>query len=444
MSAATPVTPDPASCTFPKPAGANLDVALVVDNDGICAGGKCYVILDKDPLDGWQDLGGAVQLPRAVCSRLASGRVKQVVTSTACPTKTSRDPVCGPWSSVGGGTPGPDAGSSGGVVVGTAPDTTIIAGKGSCPLRVADGLIFFCTSPIEAATTKTLVWMPIGGGAITPVGDLGNAGSFLGPWLAHDQALWMGSVPSNVVVKSTPVPIGTPATIGTLGALSVSTGVELTTAIDSSRIYFAANGLDAYPRAGGDASAIVKLASSLLFAPGQVPTVMTADADPTSGFVYVGTHDSGGGGGGAHIQRVSKASPGGAATAVAALTSVDVGALVVDGGDLYYVASNAIVFNGKSSIQKVPVAGGTPVPVYPDFTSDIDFLTIEGDTLYWLAADQGKNIAIYRAPKAGGATPEVVVSEKTQIQGFVLTPGEIYYANDDNGNGTTTIKKKSR
>lgn len=79
--------------------------------DGICqAGGDCFIPLDESDLFGWSEVsrtprdGGRsavrARLPKAVCEKLTAGEIAAVVASTACQSKTSQYPTCGPWSSV--------------------------------------------------------------------------------------------------------------------------------------------------------------------------------------------------------------------------------------------------------------------------------------------------------------------------------------------------------
>ena len=90
-------------CTIQAPTGQDdVNVALRVIDDGICdAGNKsCFVPLDGNSDDGWRKVSNRITLPLAVCDRMTSGRVKAVVVSTACATKTQSTPPCGAWSSV--------------------------------------------------------------------------------------------------------------------------------------------------------------------------------------------------------------------------------------------------------------------------------------------------------------------------------------------------------
>ncbi|MFZ5890085.1 MAG: hypothetical protein ACOY0T_03375 [Myxococcota bacterium] len=131
------VTPD-AACrvrvSAPPLRPLNFSVRPTAANEGICGGKGCYVPLDQSETFGWTELsrtgggggeggessiggGGAggdsgqpdfgsgsvertIQLPRAVCERLADGRIRAVRASASCDLKTERVPVCGDWYSV--------------------------------------------------------------------------------------------------------------------------------------------------------------------------------------------------------------------------------------------------------------------------------------------------------------------------------------------------------
>lgn len=91
------------NCSIEKPEGGlGPNVALQVEDDGICdeANIACFVPLDGESDEGWRSLGDRLSLPPAACDRLATGRVRSIVASTSCETKTHSLPPCGPWSSV--------------------------------------------------------------------------------------------------------------------------------------------------------------------------------------------------------------------------------------------------------------------------------------------------------------------------------------------------------
>lgn len=119
------VVPD-AACTVSVPRNEaeslNVGLRLAPGRAGICsAQGTCYIPLDRSEGAGWRILPGAgeparVQLPPAVCTKLASGDALAVRVSSACVTKTEQNPTCGPWTSVGTRNPdtGPTPAGSGG------------------------------------------------------------------------------------------------------------------------------------------------------------------------------------------------------------------------------------------------------------------------------------------------------------------------------------------
>lgn len=92
---------DLATCTIPG--GKNINVALQTEGEGICGPVGCFVTLDADSEEGWV-LGddGRIQLPKAVCDQIQTGKIVNVVTQPINPTcagKTTALPTCGPWSS---------------------------------------------------------------------------------------------------------------------------------------------------------------------------------------------------------------------------------------------------------------------------------------------------------------------------------------------------------
>jgi hypothetical protein len=113
------LVPD-AQCTISVPeaelGSLNVGLRLAPGRAGICAqNGGCYIPLDRGDA-GWQLVPGSqnptrIQLPPAVCDKLASGDAQAVRVSSVCITKTEQSPTCGPWTSVG--TQSPDKGPTG-------------------------------------------------------------------------------------------------------------------------------------------------------------------------------------------------------------------------------------------------------------------------------------------------------------------------------------------
>lgn len=95
---------DVSSCSITKPvnAGKGTNVALVMPpgSDGICGPDACLIPLDGESPEGWRTENGQIALPPAVCDHLEAGKIVAVAVTTACETKTTRVPTCGPWSSV--------------------------------------------------------------------------------------------------------------------------------------------------------------------------------------------------------------------------------------------------------------------------------------------------------------------------------------------------------
>jgi hypothetical protein len=98
------IVPD-AACSVALPSGSdeNVNIGLVLPpgGPGICGGQACIVALDRDDQVGWRAQGGRVQLPPAICDRLGKD-IKAVALTSACATKTTQTPICGPWTSIVG------------------------------------------------------------------------------------------------------------------------------------------------------------------------------------------------------------------------------------------------------------------------------------------------------------------------------------------------------
>lgn len=104
FASARTVTPDP-NCTIDAAgaplASVNVGVALAANDVGVCDSTRCIVALDRQDdatpfTTGWAPAaGGRLQLPQALCTK-----TKQVLLTTACPTKTAAIPACGAATTV--------------------------------------------------------------------------------------------------------------------------------------------------------------------------------------------------------------------------------------------------------------------------------------------------------------------------------------------------------
>jgi hypothetical protein len=78
----------------------NLALVLEPEATGICGPEVCLVPLDRGGSSGWAERDGVIELPVAVCERIASGAALGVAATTVCVQKTAGLPTCGVWSSV--------------------------------------------------------------------------------------------------------------------------------------------------------------------------------------------------------------------------------------------------------------------------------------------------------------------------------------------------------
>jgi hypothetical protein len=105
-----PVLSTATECSIPAPAdpglGVNVAIARKPGVPGICSDVACFIPIDQDPDFGWTQFGDRIQLPPAVCERLALPpqdklSIVGLATTTSCATKTAQIPTCGLASSVG-------------------------------------------------------------------------------------------------------------------------------------------------------------------------------------------------------------------------------------------------------------------------------------------------------------------------------------------------------
>jgi hypothetical protein len=158
MGAGQTAEPD-VNCSIQRPSGGvALNVALQVEDDGICDESNiaCFVPLDGESDDGWRSVGERVSLPPAACDRLAAGRVRSIVASTACETKTQSLPPCGPWSSVPKSSAPPTVAPPMPTLIGSA----VGAGKNVCCSLHADASRFYTCECSDAADVEIVGLKP--------------------------------------------------------------------------------------------------------------------------------------------------------------------------------------------------------------------------------------------------------------------------------------------
>jgi hypothetical protein len=133
-------------CTLKAPNPAvNVNVGLRVPTGGICDDGgiNCFVPLDQGT-EGWQLDNNVIKLPTAACDRLNDGRVRSIVVSTTCPTKTAKTPTCGPWSSIPTSETPTVVTPPIPVVLATVPSTIAPDAAVCCPLMLDNGDLYTC------------------------------------------------------------------------------------------------------------------------------------------------------------------------------------------------------------------------------------------------------------------------------------------------------------
>jgi len=421
LSPSNPVVPDEA-CTIPRPAGAQLNVALGVENDGICDDTKrrCFVILDKG-IGGWQEAGDRVRLPRAVCSRIATGRVKSVVTSGQCATKTERDPVCGSWSSVG--RPRPAPGPEGGAVSGAALVTETgflftTAGGGCKPALTGRGLVF-CGLDSSNQRSRTFL-QPLDGSASRTLAEIPTTNLVLGPFPDTNETYWVENTGTPELLRmghdGTP-----PMTVSTFALSSLSANAT----VDAQAVYVTTRGdfgvdekpLYAVPKNGAPA---YPLASGLSVA-GLSPRSVVADTSPT-GFVYVGTApDFSGGPAARTIERFAKTATDAGAARVFSVPGA-ASDLVLDGDDLWFASSEVVSTGG---IYKLSLTTGSAALVAssPGLVTE-GSLAVDGTDVYFVAnrSPTDPTRAVFRVSKAGGALRTVATQLAADVSAEAVVP----------------------
>lgn len=96
------VVVDKADCSSEPVFNANF--AVETEGEGVCGPVGCFVALDANSDSGWRvRADGRVQFALAACDKAV--RIVSAGITDSCPVKDAALPVCGPWSSGGGGAP---------------------------------------------------------------------------------------------------------------------------------------------------------------------------------------------------------------------------------------------------------------------------------------------------------------------------------------------------
>jgi hypothetical protein len=165
-------------CTLQAPNPAvNVNVALRVPTGGICDDGgiNCFVPLDQGA-EGWDIDNGVIKLPTAACDRLKDGRVRSIVVSTTCPTKTPKTPTCGPWSSIATSETPTAVAPPTPTVLATVPSTVAPDAAVCCPLMLDNGDLYTCVCR-PGLPSMTVVATNAGSGAVRTVATVPLLGS---------------------------------------------------------------------------------------------------------------------------------------------------------------------------------------------------------------------------------------------------------------------------
>jgi hypothetical protein len=81
-------------------------MVLAPGGDGHCvknpdgSEGRCFLPLDRDPVEGWHEESGRIQLPPVVCAPETVKKIQAVALTTSCKAKDLSVPLCGPWTNV--------------------------------------------------------------------------------------------------------------------------------------------------------------------------------------------------------------------------------------------------------------------------------------------------------------------------------------------------------
>jgi sugar lactone lactonase YvrE len=411
---------DLTSCTIPPTPGVN--VALQTEGEGICGAVGCFVALDAQSATGFVTAeDGTITLPPAVCEKIATGTIVNVVTapvSSRCAQKTSSLPTCGPWSSAANN-----------------PEPTI------APVALAGGQ----SRPVSLVLGQDGVYWTSGGaagndGTIKSVSLAGGAPTVLVPSitprevaLKGDAMVWTSAPPGNLA-----------------GAVMQQKGGAITPLVEGldapeglmifgNKIFFTefkTGGIYRIPLGGG---------AALKLAQGNYPFRIVAD--PTHVY-WTNEGTAGQTPANGSVARYDYAQGGvvGVETIGGEQETPRAIALALDGGG----AATAVYwanFSEQGSIMRVDLGGATPsAPVtvasglaYPNG------ITVDADKVYWTNRGDGTVMALAKTAPAG-EKPTVLASFQNAPGTIVTDDAAIYWVNEgasDAPNGAVVRLLKS-
>ncbi|MFO0761345.1 MAG: hypothetical protein U0359_33010 [Byssovorax sp.] len=395
---------DTASCTIP--AADKVNIALQTEGDGICGKVGCFIALDAESPTGFTtNKDGSITLPTAVCDKITSGTIVNVVTAKVtpqCRRKTSSLPTCGPWSSATNN-PAPTVGP------------VALAGGQSRPVSLAltDGGVYWTSGGVSAAD-----------GAIKLISDLGGKPEVIVPDISPREMVFKDSV-----LYFTNAPPGDH--VGSIAKMEGGTVTPLVQGLDApeglspfgNKIFFAEfkdGGIYRIPIGGG---------AALKLAQGNYPFRVSADAT----HVYWTNEGTAG-----------QTPPNGSVArydyAAGGVTGVEIigpeqetpRAMVLDRDGTG--AAKAIYwanFAAKGSIVRVDLSGASPGA--PEvLATDLPYpngVAVDADKVYWTNRATGTVNALPKTAKPGD-TPELLASLQHAPGTIMVNDSTIYWVNE--------------
>ncbi len=399
-------------CSFP--ASGDVNVGLLLEGDGICGATGCFVALDLGSEGGYKIENGMVTVPNAVCTQLASGKIKGVVTgaiSGSCPQKTQRTPTCGPWSSVGGNDT--TAGAAKATALASAQDHPVALG-------VAPGQVVWVNGGAFGTVSGSLKSVGWGGGSPNEkLADLASPRDIL---VRQDAVFWTVSDTSGTGLGSVlRFDFGGSSAAWSIDNITQPEGI----AVNGAGVFWTefSSGNIVQANENGNVLGAVSQGNNY-------PFRIVAD----QGALYWTNEGTSGASDGS----VVRFDIGNAAETVLASNEATPRAIAID-ADANGTATTVYfaTFSDSGEIVSVALASGTRT-VLATGQSFPNGIAVDAERVYWSTRGDG-TVRALRRDAAEGTSPTIIASGQRKPGALAVTAETVYWVNEgatDKANGT--------
>jgi hypothetical protein len=111
--------------------------------------------------------------------------------------------------------------------------------------------------------------------------------------------------------------------------------------------------------------------------------------------------------------------------------------LAVNGTDLFFAATSSVM--GGGAVFQLPIAGGTPQPVWTTMSGQPQDVGLDSSNVYWVDQTTGTLYSTPLATAVSGASPKVLSTAFTTPVHLVVDSTNVYVADNGTGAGSGSI-----